>query len=63
MERVTVPAGTFDSYKVELTATNDRRTYKGTLWIAKDSRTPVKSSGSETVGRGPMVTVTTEMVP
>jgi hypothetical protein len=63
MERVTVPAGTFDSYKVELTSANGRGSYKGTVWIAKDSRTPVKTSGSETVGRGPMVTVTTELVP
>ncbi|HEY6253153.1 MAG TPA: DUF3108 domain-containing protein [Candidatus Angelobacter sp.] len=62
MERVTVPAGTFDSYKVELTSASDRRSYKGTVWIAKDSRTPVKASGSETVGRGTIFT-TTELVP
>ena len=62
MERLTVPAGTFDSYKVELTAANGSRSYKGTVWIAKDSRTPVKSSGSETVGRGTIVT-TTELAP
>jgi len=40
MERVTVPAGTFDSYKVELTSA-DGGSYKQTVWIAKDSRTPV----------------------
>ena len=40
-ERVTVPAGTFDSYKVELTA-NDGTGDKETAWIAKDSRMPVK---------------------
>ena len=40
-ERVTVPAGTFDSYKVELTA-NDGAGDKETAWIAKDSRMPVK---------------------
>ena len=40
-ERVTVPAGTFDSYKVELTA-NDGSGDKATAWIAKDSRMPVK---------------------
>ena len=62
MERVTVPAGTFDSYKVELTSANGRRSYQGAVWIAKDSRTPVKSSGSETVGRGTIFT-TTELVP
>ena len=40
-ERVTVPAGTYDSYKVELTA-NDDTGDKETAWIAKDSRMPVK---------------------
>ncbi len=40
-ERVTVPAGTFDSYKVELTA-NDGSGDKETAWIAKDSRMPAK---------------------
>ena len=40
-ERVTVPAGAFDSYKVELTA-NDGTGDKETAWIAKDSRMPVK---------------------
>jgi hypothetical protein len=62
LERVTVPAGTFDSYKVELTSANGRSSYKGIVWIAKDSRTPVKGTGSETVGRGTMFT-TTELVP
>src|ERR1700746_911957 len=37
MERVTVPAGTFDSYKVELTSA-DGRSNRETLWIDKDSR-------------------------
>lgn len=41
MEAVTVPAGAFDSYKVELTSLDG--SYKETLWIAKDSRTPVKT--------------------
>jgi hypothetical protein len=41
MERVMVPAGAFDSYKVELTSPDG--SYKETLWIAKDSRTPVKT--------------------
>ena len=43
VERVTVPAGTFDSYKVELTSA-DSGSNKETVWIAKDSRTPVKTS-------------------
>ena len=44
MERVTVPAGTFDSYKVELTSA-DGRSNKETLWVDKESRMPVKASG------------------
>ncbi len=40
-ESVTVPAGTFDSYKVELTSA-DGGADKQTVWIAKDSRKPVK---------------------
>ena len=44
MERVTVPAGTFDCYKVVLTST-DGRSSKETLWVDKDSRMPVKISG------------------
>jgi hypothetical protein len=37
MEKVTVPAGTFEAYKVELTFA-DGGADKTTLWIAKDSR-------------------------
>ncbi|HZD94036.1 MAG TPA: alpha/beta fold hydrolase [Candidatus Sulfotelmatobacter sp.] len=40
-ESVTVPAGTFDTYKVELSSA-DGGGDKQTLWIAKDSRKPVK---------------------
>jgi dipeptidyl aminopeptidase/acylaminoacyl peptidase len=43
VEKVTVPAGTFDAYKVEITSADgggDRQT----LWIARDSRKPVKES-------------------
>jgi hypothetical protein len=61
MERVTVPAGAFECYKVELTS-GDGGSYKGTVWIAKDSRTPVKGSGSETVGSG-IIFTTMELVP
>ena len=60
MERVTVPAGTFDSFKIELTSPDGSD--KGTVWIAKDSRLPVKSSGSQVVGRGTVFT-TTELIP
>jgi dipeptidyl aminopeptidase/acylaminoacyl peptidase len=40
-ESVTVPAGTFQSYKVEMIPV-DGGAEKTTLWIAKDSRKPVK---------------------
>jgi hypothetical protein len=62
MERVTVPAGTFDSWKVELTSANSRSSHKGTAWIAKESRTPVKTSELE-VFRGGTDVTTTELVP
>lgn len=58
MERVTVPAGTFDAYKVELTSANGGSN-KETVWIAKDSRIPVKTSAvDELYG-----IITTELVP
>ena len=40
-EKVTVPAGTFDAFKVELTSA-DGGNDKETLWIAKDKRVAVK---------------------
>ena len=40
-ESVTVPAGTFDAFKVELSSA-DGGPDKSTLWIAKETRTPVK---------------------
>jgi dienelactone hydrolase len=43
VEKVTVPAGTFDAYKLEITSA-DGGADKETLWIAKDSRKPVKES-------------------
>lgn len=39
-ERVTVPAGTFDAWKVELSSADDGA--KATIWIVKDSRTVAK---------------------
>ena len=39
-EQITVPAGTFDAFKVELTADDGGHS---TIWIAKDSRKVVKS--------------------
>jgi hypothetical protein len=43
VEKVTVPAGTFDAYKIEITPT-DGGADKETLWVAKDSHKPVKES-------------------
>ena len=62
IERVTVPAGTFDSYKVELTSA-DGGSNKGTVWIAKDSRRPVKSSFEDSGNNSSSISSTTELVP
>jgi dipeptidyl aminopeptidase/acylaminoacyl peptidase len=43
VEKVTVPAGTFDAYKVEISSA-DGGPDKETLWVAKDSHKPVKES-------------------
>jgi hypothetical protein len=43
VESVTVPAGTFDAYKVDITSA-DGGDDKETLWIAKDSHKAVKES-------------------
>jgi hypothetical protein len=42
-ESVTVPAGTFDAFKVELTSA-DGGSDKETVWIAKDTRKQLKMS-------------------
>lgn len=42
-EKVTVPAGTFDAYKIEISSA-DGEGGKTTLWIAKDNRQVLKSS-------------------
>jgi len=57
MERVTVPAGTFDSYKVELTSADGSN--KETVWIAKDLRVLVKAHVVSSLYGD----ITTEMVP
>jgi len=43
VEKVTVPAGTFDTFKVEITSA-DGGNDKQTLWVARDSRKPVKQT-------------------
>lgn len=60
MESVTVPAGTFDAFKVELTSA-DGGSDKRTLWIAKDSHKPVKQSAVLAEMGG--ATLTEELVP
>lgn len=60
LESVTVPAGTFDTFKVELTSA-DGGNDKQTVWIAKDSRKPVKMSAVLAEMGG--ATLTEELVP
>jgi hypothetical protein len=43
IERVTVPAGTFNAFRVEIVSADGGGDHQ-TLWIAKDSRKPVKVS-------------------
>jgi hypothetical protein len=42
-EKITVPAGTFDAFKADITS-GEGGAEKITVWIAKDSRKPVKIS-------------------
>jgi dipeptidyl aminopeptidase/acylaminoacyl peptidase len=59
-ESVTVPAGTFDAYRVEITSA-DGGADKTTLWIAKDSRKPLKVS--EVLPQMGGATLTAELLP
>ena len=59
-ESVTVPAGTFDTFRVELSSA-DGGSDKSTLWIAKDSRKLVKVSSVLAEMGG--ATMTAELVP
>lgn len=43
METVTVPAGTFEAFKVEISSAEGAPD-QSTIWIAQDTRTPVKMS-------------------
>lgn len=60
VESITVPAGTFDAYKVELSS-SDGGTDSKILWIAKDSRKPVKIS--EVLASMGGATLTAELMP
>jgi hypothetical protein len=59
-ESVTTPAGKFDAYKVEVTSA-DGGNDNLTLWIAKDSRVPVKIATVLAAMGG--ATMTAEMLP
>ncbi len=59
-ESVTVPAGTFDTFKVELSSA-DGGPDKSTVWIAKETRTPVKISTLMAEMGG--ATLTAELLP
>jgi len=60
VETVTVPAGKFETFKVEITSA-DGGNDQGTIWIAKDSRQAVKVSSVMTSMDG--ATMTTELMP
>jgi dipeptidyl aminopeptidase/acylaminoacyl peptidase len=59
-ESVTVPAGTFDSYKVEV-STSDSAADNLTVWVARDSRKPVKAAATMASAGG--ATMTMELMP
>jgi hypothetical protein len=59
-ERVTVAAGTFEAFKIEINSADGGADHE-TLWIAKDSRKAVKVSGVLASMGG--ATLTGELVP
>jgi dienelactone hydrolase len=59
-ESVTVPAGTFEAFKVEITSA-DGGNDKETLWIAREARVPVKMAQVMASMGGAMMTA--ELVP
>jgi dipeptidyl aminopeptidase/acylaminoacyl peptidase len=59
-ETVTVPAGKFETFKVQITSA-DGGNDQGTIWIAKDSRQAVKVSSVMASMGG--ATMTTELMP
>jgi hypothetical protein len=60
VERVTVPAGTFEAFRVEL-APSDGGPEKSTVWIALDSRKPVRVFA--VLGSMGNATMSAELVP
>jgi len=55
VESVTVPAGTFEAYKLEIISA-DNEADKATVWVAKDSRKVVKISAVLTAFNGAILT-------
>jgi dipeptidyl aminopeptidase/acylaminoacyl peptidase len=53
LESVTVPAGTFEAYKVEITSTDGDKTY---IWVAKDTRKVLKTSATISQMNGAVIT-------
>jgi hypothetical protein len=60
VEQVTVPAGTFDAYRVEVSSA-DGGTVKKTVWITRDSHKAVKES--DVVASMGGAVLTQELVP
>ena len=54
-ESVTIPSGTFDTYKVEVVSAENEAD-KTTIWIAKDTRKVVKISAVLTALNGAILT-------
>ena len=59
-ENISVPAGTFDAFRVELSSA-DGGSGKSTVWIAKETRTPLKISTLMAEMGG--ATLTAELLP
>jgi hypothetical protein len=53
VESVTVPAGTFEAYKVEISSSDGDKTY---IWVAKDSRKVLKTSATVAQMNGAVIT-------
>ena len=60
VESITVPAGTFDAFRVEVAAA-DGSPGASTIWVAKDSRKVVKTEA--TVPQAGNATITAELLP
>jgi dipeptidyl aminopeptidase/acylaminoacyl peptidase len=55
LEKVTVPAGTFDAYRIEISSA-EGETGKTTVWIAKDTRQVLKTTATLPQMNGAVIT-------